>query len=289
MRMILKINLLPILMVILLLGSLSYAIDPAKPKPIIQPTTPSSRPDVKEEKIPVPNQPNIIEFSISPNDYILPRPIGPGEIFAVVAGERIKFRWRVEPGMRGGAITRVTIGRARAVTPLIESSNASGESIHLAGGLERYSEDIQFELKATNASGATSIRSIPVRKISIADALERFLQINLEANPREFQPGQNIDFNLITFLAGFIHGYPVLTGAHISVKQGSHEIGSLLYQTIEPRPRTNYIRSGYIPSSTMEDFVVNVTYRGQSRMKRFSQYPVPSSSPNLFTLNPRED
>ncbi|MFB3884114.1 MAG: hypothetical protein ACE144_02730 [Thermodesulfobacteriota bacterium] len=239
--------------IVVLLVSLSYAIEIGGPKTPASPPPSPVQPKVPGKTLTAPDDPVIREFT--------------GPAYPVVQGTEVTLRWRVEPGPGGSPITNVSI-----IAPYLpdEPSRPIGERRFLFLGGD-YAEDRPYRLTATNGIGRSASRTLTVRHILIRDALDQ-LGISLRANPPEFRAGRPVDL-AIDFSNR--EGAPLL-GMNIIVTHGGRTVGSLRDVRVGHGTGLATFRlpdTGF--TGAPGEYTVDVEYRGVHRSKRFGTVPAP--------------
>jgi len=190
----------------------------------------------------------------------------------VVQGDPVTANWHAIRGPGGSPVTSAVL--------TVDGATFASSTAELFHGPPRpfdWVGEKTFVLTVRNAAGKTATRSLTVRGVSVAEAVNRINVVNLETNPPQFSAGQPIDFKVM--ISNTIPGltlYPV----HLFVTQGNRVVGNRTHLSVGPGSSIIPLQDrGFIATGGM--YVVDLEYKGQHKTRRFVTKSVP-----MYTLDP---
>lgn len=190
----------------------------------------------------------------------------------VVQGDPITVNWHAIRGPGGSPVTAAIL--------TVDGATFASSTAELFHGPPRpftWVGEKTFVLTVRNAAGKTATRSLKIRGVSVAEAVNKINVVNMEASPQRFSVGQPIDFKVM-----ISNTNPGLTlqPVNIFVSQGTRVVGNRTHLSVGPGNHVITLQdSGFTAAGGM--YVVDLEYKGQHKTRRFVTKSIP-----MYTLDP---
>lgn len=201
----------------------------------------------------------------------------------VIQGDTVTFSWDVVPGVRGeGApIIDMTITDDQLQGVVWRGTGSSSTS---AAVVMNFPGNRTFTLRVRNRLGHVSSKTVSVNVLKASDLMANISILNLEANPRYFQSGQPVDFQVV--IRNGNSGIDIRP-VNIYVTQAGRVVGTLsnlsIFQAVGSKPNNQVftLRDSGSTATTNAAYTVDVEFRGLHKTRTFKTIPV-----TMYSIDP---